>query len=389
MASEAYALGGKTSAESYLKEDLIIEIAKKSGADAIHPGYGFLSENPGFAKKCQDNDIIFIGPDAKAIDAMGSKSNAKELMQKHKVPTIPGYFGKKQDMKTLLAEAKKISFPLLIKAAAGGGGKGMRIVRQEKELKEALEATKREGKSYFGSDEIMLEKYFDQVRHIEVQILGDAHGEVLHLFERECSLQRRYQKVIEESPSPALNEKLRKEMTQAAVRAAKAINYKNAGTVEFILDEKGKFYFLEVNTRLQVEHPVTEEVTGLDLVELQILVAENRPLPIKQKDINLNGYAIECRLYAEDAVQDFLPLSGTLLDWQVNSNQVRVESAMRKGEEISIYYDPMIAKLICHGRDRHDAQRKMLAALKDMYAPGTQTNRSFLIKILEHQDFQK
>jgi acetyl-CoA carboxylase biotin carboxylase subunit len=389
LADEAYNIGGKTAAESYLDIEKIISVAKQAKVDAIHPGYGFLSENAAFSERCKKEGIKFIGPSANSIDAMGSKSNAKRLMQQFGVPVIPGYSGEDQSMERFKQEAKRISYPLLIKAAAGGGGKGMQIVREDKELEKAIETAKREGKSYFGSDELIIEKYFDKVRHIEVQIMGDSHGNVLHFFERECSIQRRYQKIIEESPSPAVSQKIRDKITQAAIQAAKAINYENAGTVEFILDNKNDFYFLEVNTRLQVEHPVTEEITGIDLVALQISVAEGKPIPYKQEDLSINGYAIECRIYAEDSAQEFLPQSGKVIKWDVETKNVRIETHMRDGEEVSIFYDPMIAKFITHGKDRLEAQRKMISLLTGMYAPGIKTNKEFLLNILKNEDFKE
>lgn len=389
LADESYNIGGQTAAESYLDVDKIIAVAQKAKVDAIHPGYGFLSENSSFAKRCKEEGIIFIGPSAESIESMGSKSNAKVLMDKYDVPVVPGYSGKDQSIETFKKEAEKISYPLLIKAAAGGGGKGMHIVREKKALEKAIASAKREGLSYFGSDELILEKYFDKVRHIEVQIMGDRHGNVLHFFERECTIQRRYQKIIEEAPSPAVDEKLRAKITDAAIKAAKAIHYENAGTVEFILDDKGDFYFLEVNTRLQVEHPVSEEITGVDLVELQIAVAEGKVIPFAQEELKINGYAIECRLYAEDPNQDFLPLSGKILKWDISKQNVRIETAMRDSEEVSIFYDPMIAKFITHGQDRSIAQRKMIGLLTNMYVPGIKTNREFLLNILTNDSFKK
>ena len=388
-ADQAVHIGGNELATSYLDQDKIIATAQKVGADAIHPGFGFLSENAGFAQKVQDAGLIFIGPRPEAIDAMGSKSKAKDIMRKHDVPVIPGYQGEDQSVQRLSSEALKIGFPLLLKAAAGGGGKGMRIVEAEKKLEAAIDAAKREAASAFGDDELIIEKYFPSSRHIEFQIFGDQHGNAIHVLERECSIQRRYQKIIEESPSPALTDELRKEMGEAAVRAAKSLNYDNAGTVEFILSDKNEFFFLEVNTRLQVEHPVTEEISGLDLVQMQIEVAEGRPLSVTQEDIKGTGYAIECRLYAEDADNNFMPATGTILKWSTPEIEgLRIETGVESGSVISTHYDPMIAKLITHGKDRAEAQRKMSAALANLNCLGLTTNQDFLKAILANDDFQ-
>ena len=389
MADVALHIGGNVLADSYLNVEKLLDAAKRSGADAIHPGYGFLSENAAFARAVAEAGLIFIGPNPDAIDAMGSKSEAKRLMMKHGVPVIPGYQGADQSTETLISEAKKVGFPLLLKAAAGGGGKGMRIVNEEKELESAIDGAKREGKASFGNDELIIERYFPSARHVEFQIFGDKHGNAIHLLERECSIQRRYQKIVEESPSPALTEETRAKMGEAAVRAAKSLNYDNAGTVEFILTETGEFFFLEVNTRLQVEHPVTEEVTGLDLVEMQIASAEGRPLLVRQEAVKGNGYAIEVRLYAEDADKDFVPATGTILEWSVPAvDGLRVETGVETGSEISIHYDPMIAKLIARGSDRAEAQRKMLYTLRNLRCLGLTTNQDFLVRLLQHEDFQ-
>ncbi len=390
QADVAVFIGESSPSKSYLDQDKIIATAKKMGADAIHPGYGFLSENVGFANRCEEEGIIFIGPNAKAIDAMGSKSKAKSLMKKHKVPVVPGYQGKDQSAERLTKEAAKIGFPVLLKATAGGGGKGMRIVHEEKEVEKAIQAAKRESLSAFGDDELIVEKYIASGRHIEFQIFGDKQGNAIHILERECSIQRRYQKVIEESPSPIMDKKLRTKMGNAAVNAARALNYDNAGTVEFIYDDKtGDFYFLEVNTRLQVEHPVTEEITGLDLVQLQIESAQGLPLAIKQEDIKGNGYAIEVRLYAEDAANDFLPVTGKVQRFEYpNVEGLRVESAIRSGSEISIFYDPMIAKIIVWDKTRATAHRKMQYVLRNLICQGMTTNQSFLLHLLENEDFQ-
>ncbi|MEO1258448.1 MAG: biotin carboxylase N-terminal domain-containing protein [Bacteroidota bacterium] len=391
QADMAVYIGGSAPKSSYLNQEKIIETAQKNNVDAIHPGYGFLAENSVFAKRCEEKKIIFIGPNISAIDAMGSKSKAKKLMQEHNVPVVPGYQGKEQSVEKLTAEAIKIGFPVLLKATAGGGGKGMRIVREKSEIENAINAAKRESRNAFGDDELIIEKYIASGRHIEFQIFGDQHGNTIHVLERECSIQRRYQKIIEESPSPVMDEVLRAKMGAAAVAAAQAIHYDNAGTVEFIYDEKTKdFYFLEVNTRLQVEHPVTEEITGLDLVELQIEVAQGLPLNISQDEIKGKGYAIEVRLYAEDAANNFLPVTGRIEKFKVPEVAgLRVESAIKSGSEISIFYDPMIAKLIVWDKSRPAAHRKMQYALRNLVCLGMTTNQDFLLRILEKESFQK
>ena len=391
QADMAVFIGEGTPTASYLNQEKIIGAAKKYSADAIHPGYGFLAENVDFAKRCKKENIIFIGPNINAIDAMGSKSKAKKLMRENNVPVVPGYQGTDQSLEKLTEEAVKIGFPVLLKATAGGGGKGMRIVWKKSEIKNAINAAKRESKNAFGDDELIIEKYIDSGRHIEFQIFGDQHGNTVHVLERECTIQRRYQKIIEESPSPVMDEILRAKMGEAAVAAAKTINYDNAGTVEFIYDERTKdFYFLEVNTRLQVEHPVTEEITGLDLVQLQIEVAQGLPLNISQKEIKGNGYAIEVRLYAEDAMNDFLPVTGAVEKFKTPEVEgLRVESAIESGSEISIFYDPMIAKLIVWDKSRTAAHRKMQYVLRNMVCLGMTTNQGFLLHVLENKNFQK
>lgn len=390
-ADTAVHIGESSPSLSYLDQEKILKVAKQYGADAIHPGYGFLSENTGFAKKCDDAGIIFIGPNAAAIEAMGSKSRAKSIMHEHEVPTIPGYQGDNQSIKKLVKEAKEIGFPLLLKATAGGGGKGMRIVHKAADLENNIKAAKRESKAAFGDDELIIEKYIAKGRHIEFQIFGDKHGNAIHILERECTIQRRYQKVLEESPSPVLTEFLRQAMGAAAVKAAKALNYDNAGTVEFIYDDtSNEFFFLEVNTRLQVEHPVTEEVTRLDLVEWQIEVAEGKPLPITQAEVKGNGYAIEARLYAEDPANDFLPATGTVQLWDVPSVEgLRIETAIKSGSEISIHYDPMIAKIIVWDKNRSTAHRKMAYTLKHLKCLGLTTNQDFLLHLFEQPAIQK
>lgn len=388
QADTAIHIGASQPSESYLVAEKIIEAAKRSGADAIHPGFGFLSENKDFAQRCIDEGIVFIGPHPKAIDLMGSKSKAKTIMKDSEVPIIPGYQGSDQSVETLSKAAKEIGFPVLLKATAGGGGKGMRIVHKAAEVKDAIAAAKREAQSSFGDDELIIEKYFPSARHIEFQIFGDKHGNAIHVLERECSIQRRYQKVVEESPSSVMTKKLRDEMGKAAVNAAKAIEYDNAGTVEFILVGKDEFYFLEVNTRLQVEHPVTEMITGLDLVQLQIEVADGQPLEIKQADLSPNGYALECRLYAEDPANDFLPVTGDILAWEKPLVEgLRFDTGIESGSAISIYYDPMIAKVIAHGKDRLSTIRKMEYALRNLVCLGMTTNQDFLIHLMQQEDF--
>ncbi len=389
-ADTAVHIGESSPSLSYLDQDKILSVAKEYGADAIHPGYGFLSENADFARKCEKANIIFIGPNASAIESMGSKSKAKSMMREHDVPVIPGYQGDDQSIERLIKEAKNVGFPLLLKATAGGGGKGMRIVYEAVDLKKNIEAAKRESMSSFGDDELIIEKYIAKGRHIEFQIFGDKHGNTIHVLERECTIQRRYQKVLEESPSPVLTEVLRQEMGNAAVKAAKALSYDNAGTVEFIYDDTSNtFFFLEVNTRLQVEHPVTEEVTGLDLVELQIEVAEGKPLPLTQDEVKGNGYAIEARLYAEDPSNDFLPATGKVHLWDVPKvDGLRIETAIKSGSQISIHYDPMIAKIIVWDKNRSTAHRKMAYTLKHLKCLGLTTNQDFLLHLFEQSDIQ-
>jgi len=387
MADTAIYLGESEVSKSYLDIDKLIWAAKTSGADAVHPGYGFLSENAVFAKRLSEENLIFIGPNPNAIEQMGSKTNAKALAEKQGVPTVPGYKGSDQSFEKFKTEAVKIGFPILLKASAGGGGKGMRIVHTESELSEAFNAAKREAKSAFGDDELLMEKYFVSSRHIEVQILGDKHGHVIHLLERECTIQRRYQKIIEESPSPVLTETSRTAICNAAVKLAQALDYDNAGTVEFIWS-KGDFYFLEVNTRLQVEHPITEAITGLDLVKLQIEIAAGKPLEVKQEDIKANGYALECRLYAEDTANDFLPTTGKILQWHTTQTEgLRYDTGVAAQYEVSIFYDPMLAKIIAHGKDRQETIQRMEYALSKMICLGTTTNLSFLKNVVAHPLF--
>ncbi|MFO8077059.1 MAG: acetyl-CoA carboxylase biotin carboxylase subunit [Thermoplasmatota archaeon] len=390
LADETVCLGDPTPVESYLNIPKIIKIAKEKEAEAIHPGYGFLAENPDFAETCNKAGIKFIGPSPKVISLMGDKIAAKKTMQKAKVPVIPGYHGSKQDDDALVEEGKKIGFPLLVKAAAGGGGKGMRIVKTKDDLLEAIEGAKRESKSSFGDDNVFLEKYLDKPRHIEFQILADEQGNTIHLFERECSIQRRHQKIIEESPSPVMTDELREKMGESAVRAAKAVGYENAGTVEFMVDKDLNYYFMEMNTRLQVEHPITEMTTGIDLVKWQLRIADNEPLTLKQKDLVQRGHAIECRIYAEDAENGFLPSVGMLKKVEEpNGPNIRVDSGIISNIQVSAYYDPMLSKLIVSAENRAEAIKKMIWALSHYAVLGITSNISFLKKVIEHEQFQK
>ncbi len=389
MADGAWHIGGSRPAESYLRGETILDVAHKSGAEAIHPGYGFLSENAEFARACKTDKIVFIGPSPDSIDAMGSKSAAKALMEKAGVPVVPGYHGAEQDPNLLANEAKRIGYPLLIKAVAGGGGKGMRLVSKPDEFQAQLEAAKREAKSAFGNDDVLIERYVQGPHHIEFQVFGDSHGNVVHLFERECSIQRRHQKILEETPSPFLDETLRKNMGDAAVAAAKAIRYTNAGTIEFIVGEDRDFFFMEMNTRLQVEHPITEMTTGLDLVEWQLRVAAGEALPLRQDQITRQGHAIEVRICAENPANQFLPEIGPLhrFTYPTDTEGVRVDTGVLEGDEISIYYDSMIAKLVAYGRDRQQAQQKLIAALAQTAVIGVKTNIDFLAKVVREPDF--
>ena len=388
QADQAVAIGPAPAEQSYLSIDNLLEAARVSKADAVHPGYGFLSENQAFAKACSDAGLIFIGPPVEAIAIMGNKAAAKQRMIEAGVPCIPGYQGADQSDKVLAAEAKKIGFPVMVKATAGGGGRGMRRVSEAKELKEAITLARSEAEKAFGSGELILEKALVAARHVEIQVFGDAHGTIVHLGERDCSLQRRHQKVIEEAPSPAVTDELRGRMGEAAVAAAKAINYHGAGTVEFLLDEADEFYFLEMNTRLQVEHPVTEMVTGIDLVAMQLAVADGKPLGINQQDVRLTGHAIEARLYAEDPAADFLPSTGRIERFEFpQATGLRVDTGFGEGQEISPHYDPMIAKVIAWGEDRDAACRKLSAGLRAAAIIGPRTNRDFLIATLENETF--
>ncbi|MFO7677172.1 MAG: acetyl-CoA carboxylase biotin carboxylase subunit [Thermoplasmatota archaeon] len=390
LADEAVNLGDPAPSESYLNIPKIIAIAKKRNVDAIHPGYGFLAENPDFAQACDDSNIKFIGPNPEVITLMGDKIASKKTMEKENIPVIPGYHGEKQDIKTLLSQGKKIGFPLLVKATAGGGGKGMRVVHAEKDLQQSIESAKREAKSSFGNDTVLLEKYIDKPRHIEFQILADEHGHVIHIFERECSIQRRHQKIIEETPSPLLTSELREEMGAAACACAKTVGYTNAGTVEFMVDGNKNFYFMEMNTRLQVEHPITEAVSGIDLVKWQLRIASGEHLTLKQSDLLQRGHAIECRIYAEDPDHGFLPSVGKLTKVQVPTGpNIRNDSGVETNLEVSSYYDPMLSKLIVSAENRQECINKMIWALSRYVILGVNTNISFLKKVLEHEEFRK
>ncbi|WP_296151611.1 biotin carboxylase N-terminal domain-containing protein, partial [Pseudonocardia sp. SCN 73-27] len=386
LADEAVRLPGAAPSETYLRADLVIAAARATGADAVHPGYGFLSENAGFARDCATAGLTFVGPTPEAIASMGSKLEAKALMENAGVPVLPG--ATVTDTTDLSAEADRIGFPVLVKAAFGGGGRGMRIVHDTASLEEAVDGARREAASAFGDGTVFLERYVVDPRHVEVQILGDTHGEVVSLFERECSIQRRYQKIVEESPSPAVDDALRAELGAAAVAAGKAIGYTGAGTVEFVMDQQGKFFFLEVNTRLQVEHPVTELVTGLDLVEQQLRVAEGDPLPEAVTSASIHGHAIEVRLYAEDVAAGFLPATGTLHSFTIPSGDgIRVDTGFVDGSVVSPHYDPMLAKVIAHGPTRTDAARALARALAGARIHGVTTNRDLLVGILREEEF--
>jgi len=389
-ADEAHLIGPAPASESYLRGDRILAVAKRSGAQAIHPGYGFLSENEGFAEACEQAGVVFIGPPAAAIRAMGSKSAAKALMAKAGVPLVPGYHGEGQDPAQLQREADRIGYPVLIKASAGGGGKGMRIVERAADFGAALASCKRASASAFGDDQVLIEKYLVRPRHIEIQVFADKHGECVHLFERDCSVQRRHQKVLEEAPAPGMTPELRAAMGAAAVAAARAIGYVGAGTVEFIADRSGTFHFMEMNTRLQVEHPVTEMITGEDLVEWQLRVAWGEPLPKRQDDLAIDGHALEARIYAEDPERGFLPATGRIvhLALPAASPQVRVDTGVAAGDEISPHYDPMIAKLIVWDRDRPRALARLGEALADFQIVGLATNVAFLARLVASRAFR-
>ena len=389
FADEAVCIGPPASKESYLVIDKIVKVCKDLKVDAVHPGYGFLSENGDFARALEKAGVIFVGPSPKAMKVMGDKLAAKEAVKDHGVPLVPGTEGAVSGLEEAIEVAKTITFPILIKAAAGGGGKGMRIVEKESELKEGLERAISEAKSAFGDGSVFIEKYVAGPRHIEVQVMADTHGNTCYLFERECSVQRRHQKVVEEAPSAVLTPELRKRMGEAAVAVAKSVDYTGAGTVEFLLDERMNFYFMEMNTRLQVEHPVTEMITGLDLVKLQIRVAEGEELPFKQEDLEIIGHAIEVRVYAEDPMNNFLPDIGTLTTYRPPQGPgVRVDDGFEEGMEISIHYDPMIAKLITHGATREEAISRMERAIDDYAISGVETTLPFCRFAMGHPAFR-
>ena len=388
LADEAFNIGPPKPAESYLVKEKIIDVAKKSGADAIHPGFGFLSENDSFAQLCEKEGVVFIGPTAEAIKLMGDKITARKIAKDAKVPLVPGSDGAVSDVEASRV-AEKIGYPVMIKASAGGGGKGMRLVRSKDEFESSLRMAKSEAFSAFGDDSIFVERYIEQPRHIEIQILADTHGNVIHLFERECSIQRRHQKVIEEAPSAFISAKTRKKMGETAVRIAEAVKYRGAGTVEFIMDQKQNFYFLEMNTRVQVEHPVTEMITGIDIVKWMIKNAHGEKMPFKQSDLSINGHALECRVYAEDPEMNFLPSPGPLHYVKSPAGPgVRDDSSIYSGYEVTSFYDPMLSKLITWGENRQDAINRMSSALREYIVLGVKTNLGFLIRVMEEEEFK-
>ena len=396
QADEAWYIGASPAKESYLVVDKVLQVAKDARADAIHPGYGFLSENAGFAQSIQDSGLIWVGPPVPAIEAMGSKSESKNLMEKANVPLVPGYHGDNQDEAFLAEQVKNIGFPVLIKASAGGGGKGMRVVENEAEIAAGISASKREGLNSFGDDKLLVEKYITRPRHVEIQVFMDTHGNGVYLFERDCSIQRRHQKVVEEAPAPMFNDIDRKRMGEAALQAAKAINYEGAGTVEFLYEEKanapGTFYFMEMNTRLQVEHPVTEMITGQDLVIWQLKVAQGETLPVTQNQLSINGHSMEVRIYAEDPDNEFLPTTGKLDYVQLPNLQegkVRLDTGVKQGDDVSPYYDPMISKLIVWGEDRSQCLSTLKQALQEYQIAGVTTNLSFLRRVVNVEAFQQ
>lgn len=388
LADEAVHIGPAPAADSYLNMDRVINAAIQTGATAIHPGYGFFSENDQFAKRCAQAGIIFIGPPEQALQKMALKTMAREIVMGLGLPVIPGYNGEDRSNNALSQAALDIGFPVLVKASAGGGGMGQKLIENKSDLADGIAAAKQEALNAFGDDELFVEKYLSPIRHIEFQVLADQQGHVIHCGERECSIQRRQQKVIEEAPSPYMTEELRQQMGEAAVAIAKAVNYVGPGTVEFVVDEQRNFYFLEMNTRLQVEHAITEAVTDLDLVQWQIRLAEGKPLTLKQEDINIQGHAIECRLYAENPANNFAPQSGSLHHWQMpDPTFARTDTGVKTGSDISIYYDPLLAKIITHGADRAESLAKMTKALDQTMALGLTTNKVFLKHVLEHQNF--
>lgn len=389
FADEAYPIGPSPSSESYLRIDKLIDVAKKSGCDAIHPGYGFLAENADFAKAVRDSGLIFIGPDHKSIELMGSKTESRKAMEDAGLPVVPGLKRPLKDEQELVKFAREIGYPLLLKADLGGGGKGMRLIKSEEELIPSYKLATSEALSSFGNPSVYIEKYIEEPHHIEIQILVDELGNAVYLGERECSIQRRYQKVVEETPSPFIDDKTRKRMGEMAVSAIKKVGYLNAGTIEFIVDKDKNFYFLEMNTRLQVEHPITEMVTGIDLVRCQVDIAEGKPLPFSQEDINPRGSALECRIYAEDPDNDFAPCPGKILRLQNPEGGigVRIDSGVYEGFEVPIFYDPLIAKLITWGNDRIEAIHRMRRALLEYHIVGIKTTIPFFIRVLQHPDF--
>jgi geranyl-CoA carboxylase alpha subunit len=388
MADEAVNIGPAPVQQSYLNIPAILDAARRTGADAIHPGYGFLSENAGFALACRDAGITFIGPSPEAIELMGSKRLSKIAMIEAGVPCIKGYQGAEQDDATLRREAERIGYPLMIKASAGGGGRGMRLVHDASDLLEQIRTARSEALNGFGSGELILEQALIEPRHVEIQLFGDRHGNLIYLGERDCSVQRRHQKVIEEAPCPVMTAELRQAMGEAALKAGRAVKYVGAGTVEFLLDARGQFYFLEMNTRLQVEHPVTELITGLDLVAWQLNIAEGQPLPLRQEQVQLTGHAMEVRLYAEDPAQGFLPQTGRVVAWEpALQDGVRIDHGLIEGQVISPFYDPMLGKLIAHGATREEARRKLLRAVQDSVLLGLQSNQRLLASLLEHPQF--
>jgi geranyl-CoA carboxylase alpha subunit len=388
LADGAVRIGPAAPAQSYLSVASVIAAAKTAGADAVHPGYGFLAESADFAQNCVDAGLVFIGPPPRAIRAMGDKSAAKLRMTEARVPTAPGYHGDDQSARRFAVEAERIGFPVMIKASAGGGGRGMRIVHAMQEVEPALRAACAEAQSAFGDGRLLMERALIGARHVEVQVFGDEHGSIVHMGERDCSIQRRHQKIIEESPSPAVSPELRSRMGEAAVRAAIAVGYVGAGTVEFLLDDRGQFYFLEMNTRIQVEHPVTEAVTGIDLVRLQFRIAQGEPLPFAQAEIMPRGHAIEARLCAEDASANFMPVTGKIVAWRAGVGEgVRVDHGLHEGTIVTPYYDSMLAKIIAYGEDREQARRRLLRALEDTLLAGVVSNRDFLIAALKQPEF--
>ncbi|GAB3260708.1 acetyl-CoA carboxylase biotin carboxylase subunit [Larkinella harenae] len=388
-ADEAVCVGPAPSSESYLRTDTIIEVCHQTGADAIHPGYGFLSENAAFAQAVRNAGLIFVGPSPESIEIMGSKLAAKAAVAAYNIPMVPGTPEAITDREAAKQTAAQIGYPILIKASAGGGGKGMRIVEQEADFDEGMERAVSEATSAFGDGSVFIEKYVTSPRHVEIQVLGDQHGNIIHLFERECSIQRRHQKVVEEAPSSVLTPEIRAEMGRCAVEVARACGYYGAGTVEFIVDDQLNFYFLEMNTRLQVEHPVTEQITGIDLVKQMIHIAEGKPLPIRQEDVSINGHAIEIRVYAEDPANNFLPDVGTLETYvRPQGNGIRVDDGFEQGMAIPIYYDPMIAKLVATGATRQEAIEKMIRAIDEYRITGVQTTLPFCRFVMQHDAFR-